>query len=335
MKWTFDILLLLFFIFAAGAYSGVEIGGYLLNRIRLRFRARQRDRAARHLKEVLADAHLFIFTVLIGHNLAVYLVSRGVTRLYMQTGLSQHSRLFFGFLPWNAGTAATLTLLLPLFLFAEIIPKNIFRRYADTLMYRSASWLNLSRRLFLPVTVFLKMLFNLLAGEKGRSEALSGFSLSLQGLREYFFEDTHQAALSDYQHGMIDNLVSMHRISVREIMQPTSVMALISERATMQKTIDLMRERKVDEVAVYRGSVRNITGFITLFDLMNPELKPSDSIKPHLRKMTRIASNLPLTRAFRRLRQKAKPVALVTDRASRTVGFLHLRDLAGYIVRNV
>jgi CBS domain containing-hemolysin-like protein len=335
MKWTFDILLILFFIFAAGAYAGAETGGYLLNRIRLSFRARQRGRAARRLKQVLADAYLFIFTVLIGHNLAVYLVSRSVTRIYLQTGLPQHSRLLFGFLPWTAETAATLTLMLPLFLFAEIIPKNIFRRHADTLMYRSASWLNLSRWLFLPVTALLKMLFTLLTGGQGRSEALSGFSLSLQGLREYFFEDTQRTALSDYQHGMIDNLVSMHRVPVREIMQPASAMALMSERETVQKAIDLMRERQVDEVAVYRGSIRKITGFVTLFDLMNPELKPSGSIKPHLRKMTRIAEDLPLTRAFRHLRQKTEPVALVTDRASRTVGVLHLRDLAGYIVRSV
>ena len=329
-----DMLLLVVFIAASGAYSGAETGGYLLNRIRLRARARRYDdRRARRLKRVLADAHLFVFTVLIGNNIANYLVSRSVTRIYLQNDLPRHSGFLFGFLPWNAETAAALTLLLPVFLFGEIIPKNIFRRHADALMYSSAWWLDLSRWLFLPASVCFKLLFHLFTGGRGRSAALSGFSLSLQGLREYFVGDPQRPVLSEHQHGMIDNLVSMHQTPVQEIMQPVAAMALIPEQATVQAAIEMMRERNVDEVAVFRGSVRNITGFVTLFDLMDPGLKPSGSVKPRLRKMIRISAGLALTRAFRRLRQREQSIALVTDRTSRTVGLLRLRDLAAYIVR--
>lgn len=331
--WGQSLLIMIFFA-ASALFSGMETGGYLLNRIRLRFRARHHDRAALRLQKALSDAHIFIFTVLIGNNIAVYLVSHSVTQLYLESVFQAPHEPIMGFIPWNAETAATLTLLLPLFLFAEVIPKNLFHRKPDMLMYSASGLLLLSWRVFRPLTAVLKLFFNLLTGGRGRSEVLSGFSLSLQGLREYFSEEADSPVLSDHQHGMIENLVSMHRIPVHDLMRTVSSIVSVSEKAAVGQTLKLMRSRDVEQVAVYRGSVRRLTGFVTLFDLMDPELKPDDAIRPRVRKMIRIPANLPLSRAFRRLRQSAGVPAVVTDRSSLAVGMLHLRDIAGYIVAN-
>jgi len=320
---------------ASMLFSGVETGGYLLNRIRLRSRVRQGDLAARRLQNSLCDAHRFIFTVLISNNIANYMISREVTRLYSESGLTTGGRLIFGFIPWNAETAATLTLLLPLFLFGELIPKNIFRHYAETLMYRCAGLLRLVQWVLSPVTAVLKALFNLLTGGRGRREDLNGFSLSLQGLREYFSEDTRRASLSAHQHGMIDNLVAMHRIPSQQVMVPAAGMVQVSEKASVRQVFDLMRTRGVDQVAVYRGPARSVTGFIDLFDLMDPMLNPDDPVKPLLHKSVRVTADMPLTRAFRLLRKRGEQMAVVVDRSVRVVGLLHIRDIARYIVRDV
>jgi CBS domain containing-hemolysin-like protein len=178
------------------------------------------------------------------------------------------------------------------------------------------------------------MLFNLLTGGRGLSDALNGFSLSLQGLREYFSEETRRAALSDHQHNMIGNLVAMHRVPVRQIMQPAGEVAAVPLNTTSGSALELMRTRHVEQLAVYKGSVRNIVGIINLFDLMDPSLSPSARIHSRLHKIVRLSADLPLTRAFRRLRQTPSMPVAVTDRAFRTVGLLHLRDIAGYIVNH-
>ena len=316
-------------------FSGLETGGYLLNRLRLRSLVRQGDRAAHSLQHSLRDAHRFIFAVLIGHNIANYIISREVTRLYSCGGLQTRGELLLGVIPWNAETAATLTLMLPLFLFGELIPKNIFRYHADTLMYRFAGLLRLVQWVLSPVTAVLKSIFNLLTGGRSRREELDGFSLSLQGLREYFTEDKHQAVLSAHQHGMIDNLVAMHRISAQQIMKPAAGMVQVSEKASVRQVLDLMRTRDVDQVAVYRGPARSVTGFIELFDLMDPMLKPDEPVKPLLHKTVRVTADMPLTRAFRQLRKRGEQTAVVVDRSVRVVGLLHIRDIARYIVRDV
>ena len=327
-----SVITIILFVVLAGFYAGLETGGYLLNRIRLRFRARHGDRAAHRLQRVLADAHLFIFTVLIGHNIAVYLVSRKVTQLYLHSGAFEKSDALFGFLPWNAEMASTLTLVIPLFIFAEIIPKNLFHRNPDSLMYRTSGWLLFSWTVFRPLTTLLKMFFNLLTGGRGGSDVLSGSSLSLQGFRDYFSEESRCATLSDHQHGMIDHLVAMHRVPACDVMQPLATIISISDQSTIEKTLGLMRSRHVEQVAVYHGGGRCLTGFVSLFDLMNSEVELTDSIQGVVRKMVRVPARLPISQVFQQLRTSAGSPAVVLDRSSLAVGMLQLRDIAEYIV---
>lgn len=334
MTFFLNILWILLLIALSGLFSGYETGGYLLNRIRLRFQSKSREKSAMNLRKVLADAYLFVFTVLIANNITIYLVSRSMTQIYLKAGFAEPHQPVLGFIPWNAETAATLTLMLPLFLFAELIPKNLFRRSADTLMYHLSGPLLFFWKILLPVTVPLKAFFNLLTAGRGDSDALNGFSLSLQGLHEYFTEETRRNALSDHQHIMIGNLVAMHRIPVRQVMQPAGEVAAVSLTTPVESALAMMRARNVEQLAVYKRSIRNIVGIIKLFDLMDPALSPSSPVHSCLHKVVRISSDLPLTRAFRRLRQTPLMPVAVMDRARRTVGLLHLQDIARYIIRD-
>ncbi|HEY5654139.1 MAG TPA: CNNM domain-containing protein, partial [Pontiella sp.] len=129
------------FMFSA-MFSGVETGSYTINRIRLRHRVREGQRSALALSKVLEYPYIFIYTVLIGNNIAVFVVSKEVTDLYLNAGL-QAGGFALGFIPWNAEVAATLTLMFPLFLLAEVGPKNLFHKKADVLMYRLAGFMRM------------------------------------------------------------------------------------------------------------------------------------------------------------------------------------------------
>ncbi len=328
MSFLIDSLLVLLFFAGSALFSGLETGGYLVNRIRLRYRVRCDRRTARRLQTVLDDAPRFIFTVLIGNNLANYLLSRQVTQMYLQ-GDPDGGRLF-GAIPWNAETAATLTLMVPVFLFAELVPKNLFRRLADSLMYRFSGFLYVCIRLFRPLTAPLTLLFRLLNARRASSDALNSFSFSVEGLRDYFSETVHRDVLSDHQHGMIDNLVAMSRVTVRDLMAPPS--AALPDNASVQDALDMLRDRDTEFLAVYRGSLRRLTGWISLFDLMNPSLDPDLPLRSLSRRLFRLRVDLSLTDAFRRLRTASETLAAVTDRHGRTIGLLQLRDIARYII---
>lgn len=327
-----DGFLIVFFFIASALFSGMETGGYLLNRIGLRFRTRRRERSACRLTRILADAHVFIFTVLIGNNIAVYVVSNSVTQLYLRSGFNTPREPVFGFIPWNAETAATLTLMLPLFLFAEMLPKIYFQRNPDILMYRFSGWLGFSQWFFRPLTKALKWFFNILTGGKGSSEALSRVSLSLQGFRDYVVETPEKTPLTDHQHVMIENLVAMHRIPVHQVMQSLNVSDGVSEELSVDEVLKQMRALDVDWLFLYQGSVRNTVGYVELFDLLSPDVNLADPVMPYLRKLSRIPCRYSLSKAFHRMRSEGDSLVVVTDQRSRTVGILNIRDVSQYIV---
>jgi CBS domain containing-hemolysin-like protein len=184
------------------------------------------------------------------------------------------------------------------------------------------------------VTAILAAVFNLLTGGRTRRDEPGGFSLTLQGLREYFAENAHPAALSEHQHGMIDNLASMHRISVRQVMRPAAALPQIPLKSTVRQALERIRSGEDELLAVQGGASRQIVGFVSLFALMDPELQPAAPVQPLVEKPVRIAAGMPLTQAFRVLRRHGGQTAAVVDRSARVIGLLHIRDIARYIVKD-
>ncbi|MDZ8117105.1 CNNM domain-containing protein [Pontiella agarivorans] len=321
-------VILLGFAFSA-LFSGVETGSYTINRIRLERRVRERKTSAVILQNMLAQSHIFIFTVLIGNNLAVYLLSAAVTDLYISSGVSS-GNLLLGFIPWNAETAATLTLMFPLFLFAEVGPKNLFRKKADVLMYRFAGLMKLLVWGFYPFTWPLKKIFSLLThGSKDAGRDLH--RLSPDALKEYFSTSEREGVISSEQSRMMDNATTMHSIPVRMLMSPIKKVPALQDSATVGDFKRLVARRETTEAILMHRHMA--VGMITMFSLINRNLEDDEPLKPYADDLLYIEENRNLKSAFYRLRKHPRHRAVVTDARGHPVGFIRLEDIARYIVK--
>lgn len=322
------LIVLLGFAFSA-LFSGVETGSYMINRIRLEKRVRERKTSAVILQNMLAQSHIFIFTVLIGNNLAVYLLSAAVTDLYMSSGISAGS-LLLGFIPWNAETAATLTLMFPLFLFAEVGPKNLFRKQADVLMYRFAGLMKLLVWVFYPFTWPLKKIFSLLThGSKDPGRDLH--RLSPDALKEYFSTSERVGVISSDQGRMVDNATTMHSIPVRMLMSPIKKVPTLQDSATVGDFKHLVARRETsDAVLMHRHMA---VGMVNMFSIINRNLDDEEPLKPYADDLLQIEESRNLKSAFYRLRKHPRHSAVITDARGHPVGFVRLEDIARYIVK--
>ena len=140
------VLLVAAGIAVIGFFSGSETGLYTINRFRLRQRAHRRERLAGVLSWLLSDPVGLLVTLLLGHNLAVYGVTALVTGAYERAGLSSAAGWWR-----HPDVAATLTLVVPLFIFAEVLPKNYFRRHAERLSYLAGPLLVATKFVLLPL----------------------------------------------------------------------------------------------------------------------------------------------------------------------------------------
>lgn len=326
--WTI-LLILAGFLFSA-MFSGVETGSYMINRIRLRQRERERRRSALVLSGLLRNRHIFIFTVLIGNNIAVFLLSKEVTDLFLAAGF-EAGRFLLGFIPWNAETAATLTLMFPLFLFAEVGPKNLFHKKADTLMYRLAGPMRLMVWLFYPVTWPLKQVFRLLTHGMAKDPGHELHRLSPDALREYFSVGEKEGVISSYQNQMLDNVASMHRISIRMIMTPFKKVPHLPDTATVADLKRLVAARKTTHAVLMHKHLA--VGHISLFSIVTRRLADDELLKNYAEDVLRLQENRSLKSAFYRLRRNPRHSAVVVDARNHPVGYVRLEDVARFIAK--
>lgn len=315
------------FLFSA-LFSGVETGCYTISRIRLRRRELERRSSAVVLSRLLRNRLVFVFTVLIGNNVAVYLLTKTVTDRYLAGGMAS-GELLLGFIPWSAEVAATLTLVFPLFIFAEVGPKNLFRKNADTLMYRLAGTMRLFVVLCYPLTWTLKQLFLFLSHGMDADSGRELHRLSSDGLKGYFSVGAKEGLISLDQSRMVENATSMHRVPVRTLMVPLKAAPSLPATATVADFKRLCARRASAQALLMDR--HKVLGLVSLFGVVGRKLGDTQLLRPCVEDVLEIPGNRNLKSAFYRLRRTPCRSAVVVDARRHPIGFIRLEDIARYI----
>jgi len=189
-------------IIAAGAilaafFSGAESGAYDLSRLRLRYRAREQGLAwAVRLERLLEDMPNFITATLVWTNVSLYAATWGCTSLFEHSGLDVDPTF-----------AATLVAAPILFVFAELVPKNLYRLRPEKLMASSARALWVSVVIAGPVARAFSGLSRLLRRVLGLAEPRDWALMSRRTVRAHFAATAEGGGLSDPQRELVDNII--------------------------------------------------------------------------------------------------------------------------------
>jgi CBS domain containing-hemolysin-like protein len=313
-------LLLALFILFAGFYAGVETGSYSLSRLKLRYRLEEGLPEAKILSRLLANRQRLICTILVGHNLFVYLATALVTRLYRG-----HYSLHL------AQIVSTITLAPVIFIFAEIMPKNFFRVHANTLMYLAASLLSLSSKVFRPIVALLQgvvWFWNRLLKLTRRQEATV---LTRESLRFYFLEGRDAGTLTSYQDILARNIMALGGVSVGTAMVPLAQVAAVEASWGSEQIKDLARDTNFSRFPIYENIKRNIVGVLNIYDLLwgNGE---GGSARDFLRPAIFLNQDTSVAAGLYQLRRSKQPMGIVITKAGRPVGVVTIKDLVEEIV---
>jgi CBS domain containing-hemolysin-like protein len=298
-----------------GLFSGSEIGFYSVNRLRLRSRVAAGLRDALVLQRLLDQPGVTMMTTLIGTNVMVYAATALCTEML---GARRHAEVW-----------ATLIMTPIIFVVGEMIPKDVFRRRADAVMYRLAGPVDAFRFLMRPATWLLTELTAAVTG--GLSRRRRAVPLSRAAVAEWIAESRHEGVLSDYQHALSANVMSLLNKSVRPAMIPLEKVEMIRSDLRGEALRDALRKAGHSRVLVYSGSRKNVLGILHAFDYIRAAKDgpaAEDLVRPAMRIRPRDGVNETLV-ALQRERQQ---MALAVNRNGRPVGIVTVKDLVEEIV---
>ncbi|MCA9303107.1 MAG: DUF21 domain-containing protein [Phycisphaerales bacterium] len=293
--------------------SGLEVGMYSVNRVRLQVRARLSESASgiAILRHELEQPARVLTALLISNNAFNYLGTLAITALLSTQGFSDTMMIVL--------QAVILTPII--LIFGEAIPKELFRGHADSLMPRFTRVLLVGRLiltglLVLPAIVWIARGIARVVGVDPQSAVGSGRE-RMADLLKY-----GSSRLSNEQVSLIDRALEFENTTVRD------QMVAITPAETIQ--IGWSRERAARSVAgrglrwvPVVGENNRVVGLVSVLDLHRAG---AQTIGELMQEPVRLSGRLAVRRGLEELARAGSPVGLV-EIGNRDVGLVTIRDL--------
>jgi CBS domain containing-hemolysin-like protein len=197
--------------------------------------------------------------MLIGTNLANYFITSIVTGMFLVEVGNEHKAEFL----------TTLVTVPILFVFSELIPKNIFLYRADFVMpyispllyafHKLLSWCGV-----VPLLRLISSLFTQLAGLTASSKTV--ITSAQRHKVHAILQDTHEEGiLSPVQSDIINRLVGISHVHIGSVMIPIHNVEMVDVNADDSALLNKLNKCAFTRLPVTEGRGGNIIGFIGIY----------------------------------------------------------------------
>jgi len=292
--------------------SGLETGFYALSRIRLKLRVAAGNRRAVRAEQELTEPDRLLTALLIWANIFNYLGSLGLTTILLSFGLAEG---------WVIVLQA-LVLTPMLLIFAESLPKELFRVRADDLPYRLSLLVRLLRWIAAPVLVGVLWFARLVARAAGAAPREVGERRRIASMLK---EGVLHGAISPLQASLIDEAMDLAHTPVGQLGVPIARLACVPDSAGEGQLEAAARQAGKDPVVILQRDGR----VAALLDPLDIGLGNLDRPEP-----LRLEAGIGTRDALAEMADLGLRSAVLT-RNGRDVGVITTRRAVGPLLRSI
>lgn len=328
----FNSILLIFaivlFITLAGLFAGSETGMYRLSRLRLRLGIEKKKLSLVILGRCLHDSNGLLLTMLIGTNLAHYLATSFITYIFFtyvflrKAGAEHNAELF-----------ATLLTAPTLFVFSELIPKNIFFYRSDFLMpylspflygfHKILSWCGI-----IPLLKFISSQLIRLSSLTHPPKTVMTSTKRHQV--QAILQDTHEEdILSPVQTDMINRLVGISHITIRSVMIAIHKVQTVDVNTNSIALLNKLKKYTYSRLPVFEGQLGNIIGFVNIYEALGSSEK-FNNLNKYIKPILKVHSDTTVTDAINIMQKEKQKILLVMKSGrgqEKALGIVTMKDL--------
>jgi len=312
-------------VILAGLFAGSETGMYQLSRLRLRFGVEQKRFSFVVLSKVLRNSSALLLTILLSTNLLHYAATSIVTFMLLRSVGSGHTAEIF----------ATLITAPTLFVFSELIPKNIFFYRADSLMPYVSGVLFVFHKFltWCGVIMVLEAFSNWFAKLTG-SASLSRVAIrsTRQPYIKAIYEETREEGfLSPTQMEILNRVEGISHLSIKSVTTSLNKTQMVSRNIGRSELLKKLESCVYTRLPVYYLSSSNVVGFVDIYQCL-AAAKEFSSLSQFVSPIRKLACDTSVTDAINIMQDEGQKIVLVTRSGhlgrERPIGIITMKDLA-------
>ena len=290
--------------------AGYETGFISLNPIRLRHQAidENNGRAASLLRHLDSPDRL-LTVLLIGTNIATAMGTIAVAKQLNELG-------------------AALIVAPVLLVFAEIIPKSVFRTHPNRL---SLALLPVIRVFYaalapvaLPVAWVTRSLFS---SANAEGDKLSPMTAAIDDMQALVDETADNGSLEPEERRMIHRVMSLQNKLAKEHMVPRIDVQALPDTATRAELLTLFEETGRTRIPIYHDTIDAIAGVINAHDVLLDAEPDNDNAARFVREVMHVPDTMKLDDLFAAMKADRQHMAIVTDEYGGTDGLITIEDV--------
>ena len=292
-----------------------------INRYRLKYLAKEKNRAAIRIEKLLRRPDRLLGIILIGNNFVNILAASLTTVLCLN---------LFG----DSGVViGSIVLTLIILVFAEITPKTFAALNSEKVALPASLILKYLQKILRPLVLFVNFFSNFFMRLLGTKETTINEDLSPEELKSVL-ENSGDLIPKKYQ-DMLISVLELDKVSVDEVMTQRSEVIGIDINQPIETILSNLQNNQKDFLPVYNESLDDLRGVIDLYGItsfLSNEDKSIESLIESLDEAYFIPENTPLSTQLFNFQKNKKTVAVIIDEYGSVKGLVTIKDVLEEIV---
>lgn len=334
-----SIIILVILILINAFFASAEIAFISLNDVKIDLQAKEGNKKAKKIQNMLKNPSKFLATIQIGVTLAGFLSSAFAS----DTFADKLAPILNTWLPsvsistWKSISIIIITIILSYFtlVFGELVPKRIAMKYYEKVSFASIGIIKTISIITAPFVKFLTFSTNIVSklfGVTGEEED----NVTEEEIRMMVDVGEEKGTIKEEEKEMINNVFEFNDKFVSEIMVPRNKIFALDIDMTIAEVIEkLSEDMRYSRIPVYDENMDNIKGIIYIKDLLISNKNKNSKIKSLVKEAYFVSETKRVNELFQELRKDKKQIAIILDEYGGTAGMVTMEDILEEIVGEI
>ena len=334
-----QIFLIIILILLNAFFAATEIAFISLNDAKIEKQAKDGNKKAKKIKNMLVNPSKFLATIQIGITFAGFLSSAFAS----ETFASELAPILYNLIPqislasWNNISIIVITIILSYFtlIFGELVPKRIAMKNSEKVAFAAIGIIRGISIITAPFVKFLTFSTNVVSKLFGVSEN-DEETVTEEEIRMMVDVGEEKGTIAEDEKDMINNVFEFNDKAVSEIMTPRTEIFAIEKNKTITEVIEeLSEDFRYSRIPVYNETIDNIEGVVYVKDILLSTKNKNAKIKNLIKEAYFVSETKPVNELFTELRRNRKQIAIVIDEYGGTSGIVTMEDILEEIVGEI